>query len=180
MFVDLRHFADQAAAGDRGIPRLDASDHVLMLPNSALLRADKQEVEDHENQQQREDRDKEAPCSSGCGSAARGIGWGFEHGFLPGVGRRFGAHAKARGAYHGYGRLPRQGEGPLTERNQVRGGRMIRVDVPWARSLPSVDLMAASAVAICRPRLSTWPSQRTGPLSAAIGRTKFTLVSTVV
>ena len=63
---------------------------------------------------------------------------------------------------------------------QPRGGRMIRVEVPWASSLPSAERRKASAVAIWRPRLSTRPSQRTGPPSGAIGRVKFTLVSTVV
>ena len=59
-------------------------------------------------------------------------------------------------------------------------GRMIRVEVPWASNLPSAERRKASAVAIWRPRLSTRPSQRTGPPSGSIGRVKFTLVSTVV
>ena len=57
---------------------------------------------------------------------------------------------------------------------------MIRVEVPWASSLPSAERSQRLRGGDLRPRLSTRPSQRTVPPSGAIGRVKFTLVSTVV
>lgn len=61
-----------------------------------------------------------------------------------------------------------------------RRWRMISVEVPWARSLPSPESNRASAVAICRPCESTRPSQRTAGSSGRMARVMFALVSTVV
>ena len=56
-----------------------------------------------------------------------------------------------------------------------------QVDVPWARSLPSSDLMIApEAVQMRLPLCTTWPSQTILPVVAVIGLTRLNLVSRVV
>ena len=58
--------------------------------------------------------------------------------------------------------------------------RTIRVEVPWARSLPAASRTQASADMIRRPCEATRASQRTRPVSSRIGREKLALVSIVV
>jgi hypothetical protein len=59
-------------------------------------------------------------------------------------------------------------------------GNSRQVQVPWARSLPAPSTSRASEVAVRRPRCTSVPSARTGPVSPVIGRTRFTLISSVV
>src|SRR6267143_243843 len=60
-------------------------------------------------------------------------------------------------------------------------GMIMQVLVPWARSLQVFSAKSLpSEVATLPPRYTTTASQRTGPVSAVIGRTKLTLVSRLV
>src|SRR3954453_14695259 len=52
--VDLGDLADDAAAGHRDVVLLDRADQRLVLLRPLLLGADEQEIEDHEDEQQRE------------------------------------------------------------------------------------------------------------------------------
>jgi len=112
MVVDLHHLADQAAIGDHRVARLGALHHRLMGLHPLLLRTDKQEIEDDEDEKERGDLQEEAR-GAGRGAAARlCMSLGYEHreAFWKKAGRRERARHKARCDYHGDGPLPRQGE----------------------------------------------------------------------
>ena len=59
-------------------------------------------------------------------------------------------------------------------------GKIMQVVVAWPSSLPSAEVIRASAVALRRPKLRTVPSQRMAPVSTVTARTKFTLISRLV
>src|SRR5690606_25581731 len=76
LLVHLGDLADQAAAGDGAIARLDRGDHLAVRLHLALLRPDHQQVEDDEDEDERKDLDQECRGAPGCGAArCRGKGW---------------------------------------------------------------------------------------------------------
>ena len=75
--LDLDHGADDAAGGQHLVAALERPDHLAMRLHLLLLRPDQEEIEHHEDQHQRHQRDQIESCR---GAACRlGVGWGDGH-----------------------------------------------------------------------------------------------------
>jgi uncharacterized protein len=78
----LGYLADKTAAKNHLIPPADLLQHFLMGPLPLLLRADQQEIHDHENQDERHQLYNDAAGARRCGGPLRECG-GNEHVYSP-------------------------------------------------------------------------------------------------
>ena len=75
--ADLGHAPADAAAGDHFVALLDRRDRGLMLLHPALLGADHQHIENHEDQEPGKDADEQLPRRRPTGPA--GATWTMAH-----------------------------------------------------------------------------------------------------